>query len=124
MSGKKILVVDDSKVAAMSVEMILRRGGPYEVSFAGDGAEAVAKAAEEQPDLILMDIVMPKMNGFEACRAIRSQENTAEIPIILVTTRGEESSVQNGYAAGCNDYVNKPIDSAELLKKIDSLVKA
>lgn len=124
MSGKKILVVDDSKVAAMSVQMILRRGNSYEVSFASDGQEAVTKASEEQPDLILMDIVMPKMNGFEACRAIRSQENTAEIPIILVTTRGEESSVQNGYAAGCNDYVNKPIDSVELLQKIDSLIKA
>lgn len=122
MSHKKILVVDDSKVAAMAVQMILRREGPYEVCFASDGQEAVGKASAEQPDLILMDIVMPKMNGFEACRAIRTQEDTAEIPIIIVTTRGEEASVQKGYEAGCTDYVNKPIDAKELLEKIKNLL--
>ena len=90
--------------------MIFRNGnGQYDVIVARDGEEAVTKATEELPDLILMDVVMPKMNGFEACRAIRNQPDTAEIPIIVVTTRGEEISVQSAYEAGCTDYLNKPI---------------
>ena len=69
-----------------------------------------------------MDIVMPKMNGFQACRAIRNQQDTAEIPIIMGSTRSEGSNVEIGFDAGCTDWVNKPIDSIELLKKIKNLV--
>jgi CheY-like chemotaxis protein len=114
---KKILVVDDSKTILLMESMILKRG-PYEVTTAGDGAEAVERAVVEQPDLILMDVVMPRMGGFEACRALRGREETSAIPIILVTTRGEGENVETGYASGCSDYVTKPINASELLAKV------
>ncbi len=95
MSQKKILLVDDS---------------------------AVAVAVAEQPDLIVMDVVMPKMNGFEACRALRDEETTKEIPIIMMTTRGEAENVEIGYASGCNEYVTKPINAMELMQKVESLI--
>jgi len=80
-----------------------------------DGKEAVDKAREEKPDLILMDIVMPRMTGLEACRVLKSDKETERIPVILLTTRGEEKYVQEGYASGCSDYLTKPVNDAELL---------
>ena len=114
---KKILLVDDSKTILMMERMILTKG-PYDLVTACDGEEAIDKAFAEKPDLILMDVVMPKLNGFEACRRIRSEEATQTTPIIMVTTRGEVQNVEAGFASGCNDYVTKPINTTELLSKL------
>jgi CheY-like chemotaxis protein len=114
---KRILVVDDSKTALMMTTMIVNKGA-YDVVTAGDGEEGVQKALADKPDLILMDVMMPKMDGFEACKRLRSHEPTRDIPIIMVTTRGELTNVEIGYEAGCSDYVTKPINSVELLTKI------
>jgi CheY-like chemotaxis protein len=113
----KILVVDDSKTALFVQSMILKKGH-YELVTADDGEEAVRKALAELPDLILMDVVMPKMTGFEACRELRKREATKAIPIILVTTRGEATNVEQGFESGCTDYVTKPIDGLVLLSKV------
>jgi len=121
MTRKKILVVDDSKTALLMESMILKKGH-YDLVTAGDGAEAVQKAVAELPDLILMDVVMPKMTGFEACRAIRERPEIGSTPIILVTTRGEAENVETGFTSGCSDYVTKPIDGVELLAKIRNYV--
>ena len=121
MQPKKILIVDDSKVAAMTQQLILRSLKGCEVITAEDGIKGVEKAVAEQPDLILMDVVMPRMNGFEACRLIRGHEATESIPIIMVTTRSESAHVDEGFASGCNDYIFKPIDAAQLLEKIHKL---
>jgi CheY-like chemotaxis protein len=123
MRPKKILIVDDSKVAAMTQQMILRSLRGCEVITAEDGIKGVERAVAEQPDLILMDVVMPRMNGFEACRLIRGHEATESIPIIMVTTRSESGHVDEGFASGCNDYIFKPIDSTELLEKIEKLAE-
>ena len=120
MKRKKILIVDDAETVLLMERMILNR--EYDLVTARDGREAVAKASAERPDLILMDIVMPEMNGFEACRKIREQENTSDIPVILVTTRGEPANVETGFQSGCSDYVTKPINSVELLAKIRNCV--
>ena len=117
MDRKKILLVDDSATILMMEKMILTRG-PYSMVTASNGEEAVAKAESENPDLILMDVVMPKMDGFEAVRRIRRMATVAKMPIIMVTTRGEEHNVETGYEAGCTDYVTKPIDGSELLTKL------
>ena len=116
---KVLLLVDDSKTILLMERMILG-GGAYELITALDGEEAVEKARAELPDLILMDVVMPRMNGFEACRRIRSGVATADIPVIMVTTRGEIESIEAGYESGCADYVIKPIDAQELLAKVQS----
>jgi CheY-like chemotaxis protein len=117
MQMKKILLVDDSKTALFVESMILKKG-PYELVTASDGVEAVEKAVAERPDLILMDVVMPRMGGFEACQALRGCKDTQAIPIIMVTTRGEAANVESGFAAGCSDYVTKPINGVELLAKV------
>jgi len=117
MERKRILLVDDSPTALFMEKTILQQG-PYELLIAKDGAEGVAKAAAEHPDLILMDMVMPRMTGPEAVQALRAREDTKDIPIIMVTTRGEEEYVVAGYRCGCNDYLTKPLESASLLAKV------
>jgi len=117
MRRKKILLVDDSSTILMMERMILGKG-PYDLVVARDGVEAVEKAVAERPDLILMDVVMPRMTGFEACRHIRANEITRGIPVILVTTRGEAENVEAGFESGCNAYITKPIDGVELLSKL------
>jgi CheY-like chemotaxis protein len=116
--SKKILVVDDSKTALMMEREILEKRTSYQCVTASDGQEAVEKAQQERPDLILMDVVMPRMNGFEACKMMRQQASTREIPIVLVTTRGEESYMEAGFKSGCNDYITKPVNGAELVALI------
>jgi DNA-binding response OmpR family regulator len=117
MDRKKILLVDDSNTILMMEKMILTKG-PYTMVTASNGEEAVAKAESENPDLILRDVVMPKMDGFEAVRRIRRMAAVAAVPIIMVTTRGEEHNIEAGYEAGCTDYVTKPIDGLELMAKL------
>ncbi len=116
MQKKKILLVDDSATALMMEQMVL--GKDYDIVVAKDGAEALKVAVAEVPDLILLDVMMPKMGGFEVCRILRNLELTKAIPIILVTTRGEAKNVEAGYASGASDYVTKPINNRELLTKI------
>ena len=123
MSRKKILLVDDSATTLMMEQMVLR-GEAYTIVTAKNGREAVAVAAAERPDLILLDVVMPEMNGFEACRRIRQQEATRRVPIIMVTTKGEEQNVETGFESGCSNYITKPINGAELLTKVRSYLEA
>ena len=117
MSKKKILVVDDSRTALFMVTTILRKER-YELVTASDGEQALEVAAAELPDLILMDVIMPRKTGFEACRELKRREDTKRIPVILVTTRGEGENVEAGFQSGCNDYVTKPINAQELLTKV------
>lgn len=117
MSKKKILLVDDSATTLMMEKMILSKE-PVELVTAVDGEEAVEMATNEQPDLILLDVVMPKMNGFEACEKIRQVEALQATPIIMVTTRGEAANIEHAYSIGCTDYITKPINSLELLTKV------
>ncbi len=119
MPRKKILLVDDAETILMMERMILNKAG-YELITAKNGEDAVTKAAAERPDLILMDVVMPKMNGFEACKQIRANDTTKTIPIIMVTTRGEAESVESGFESGCDEYVTKPINGLEIVSKVKS----
>jgi CheY-like chemotaxis protein len=123
MSKKKILVVDDSRTALFMVTTILRKER-YELVTANDGEQAIAVAEAERPDLILMDVVMPRKTGFEACRELKGREDMKAIPVILVTTRGEGENVETGFASGCNDYVTKPINAQELLTKVRDHMEA
>ncbi|HEU4888583.1 MAG TPA: response regulator [Thermoanaerobaculia bacterium] len=117
MSRKKILLVDDSATTLMMEQMVLR-GQAYQIVTAKNGREAVVIAQIEKPDLILLDVIMPEMNGFEACRQLRQQDATKSVPIIMVTTKGEEQNVETGFESGCSDYITKPINGPELLTKV------
>src|SRR6185436_8717881 len=94
--------------------------GRYHVHVAENGEKGVACAARVKPDLILMDIVMPTMNGLEACRELRTRRSTRAIPVILVTSQSDEIDREEGFRSGCTDYINKPVDELELLMKVES----
>src|SRR5579872_1833078 len=117
---KKVLLVDDSSTTLMMEEMILKQSTPYECVTAKDGLDAISRAVVENPDLVLMDVVMPRLNGFEACKHMRTHRELRNVPIILVTTRGEEEYVTAGFHSGCNDYITKPINSRELVTLLHS----
>ena len=123
MADKTVLLVDDSGTSLMLEKLILSQN-PYQMLTARDGEEAVTTALAERPDLILLDVVMPKMDGFAACERLKAEEATRAIPVILVTTRGEAESVERGFALGCSDYVTKPLNSLELLTKIRNCLGA
>ncbi len=116
---KKILLVDDSSTARMTSRMLLAGHESYVLTSACDGQEGVEKALAELPHLILMDIEMPRMNGLEACKVLKQNETTKNIPIVLLTMRGEDSFVRQGYASGCSDFLTKPINE----QKLDMIIK-
>jgi DNA-binding response OmpR family regulator len=118
---RKILLVDDSETA-LQMEQMMLGGDGYELIVARDGEEGVAKALQAKPDLILMDVVMPKMNGFEAVRRLRQHQRTSDVPIVMVTSKAEAESMEAGYLCGCNDYIVKPIDKLELRAKVKNLL--
>jgi PleD family two-component response regulator len=120
---KKILLVDDSGVTLMMEKMILEREA-YDLVVAKNGQEAVECARRERPDLVLLDLIMPGMNGLETCAKLRDQEETRDTPVIMVTTRGEAHFVEKAYELGCTDYITKPVNSLELLTKVRNCLAA
>jgi len=121
MASRKILLVDDSETVLQMEQMILAKSS-YELILARDGEEGVAKALATQPDLILMDVVMPKMNGFEAMKQLSEKAQTRSVPIVMVTSKAEAESMEAGYQNGCSDYIIKPIDQLELMMKVKNLL--
>tara|TARA_R110002049_G_scaffold77563_6_gene198376 strand:+ start:766 stop:1131 length:366 start_codon:yes stop_codon:yes gene_type:complete len=117
---KKILVVDDSPTERFALTEVLTANG-FEVVSAENGEDAVVKSKAELPDLILMDVVMPGMNGYQATRTISRDEATRAIPIIICTTKGQETDRIWGMRQGAHDYLVKPIDHTELLERIKGL---
>jgi DNA-binding response OmpR family regulator len=117
MPRKKILMADDSRTALMMTSMALKTL-PYDVETAFDGEEAVAKALADPPDLIVLDVVMPKLDGFETCRRLREHEATRAVPIIMLTTRGEGANRDIGFHSGCTEYLTKPLNMPEFLAKV------
>ena len=120
MTIKRILVVDDSATERHVLGELLSKNG-FEVSFAEDGEQGVEQARLTKPDLVIMDVVMPGMNGFQATRAITKEPETQHIPVIICTTKDQETDKVWGVRQGAKDYVVKPIDAAELLGKIAAL---
>ena len=114
---RKILVVDDSATDQQYLRELLTGKG-FQVLAASGGEEGVAKAKSEKPDLILMDVVMPGLNGFQATRQLSQDEATRHIPVIICTTKHQDTDRIWGMKQGARDYVTKPVDGAELLAKI------
>ncbi len=114
----KILIVEDD-VAIRAVLTRLLKGSGYEVVAAGDGARAVGMAREEQPDLILMDLGLPILNGWQAATRIKAQPATAHIPVIVLTAYALAEARERSVRAGCDDFETKPLDLSKLLAKIE-----
>ena len=116
----RILIVDDSPTETYRFREILEKHG-HKVFEATNGADGVATARAELPDLVLMDVVMPGLNGFQATRAITKDPDTANIPVLLCTTKDQDTDKIWGMRQGAKDYIVKPVNVAELLSKIAAL---
>lgn len=120
MTIQKVLVVDDSKTELMYMTNLLQKNG-FAVKTAENAEEAFRRLAEEKPDLILMDVVMPGQNGFQLTRAISRDPLYSDVPIIMCTSKNQETDRVWGLRQGARDYVTKPIEVSELLAKISAL---
>jgi twitching motility two-component system response regulator PilH len=115
-----ILIVDDSPTEVHVMKKALEKSG-YQTATAADGAEGVRMAREMTPDLIFMDVVMPGINGYQATRTLSNDPKTRTIPIIMVTSKGQETDKIWGLRQGAKDYVTKPVNEGELIEKIKAL---
>jgi CheY-like chemotaxis protein len=117
---KKILLVDDSKVVLMLETLFLR--SDYDIITAADGRAAVARALAEPPALVVLDLVMPGMNGLQVCRALRRAEATKSTPIVMLSSQNSVSSRKACYLSGCTVFVSKPVDGPKLLAQVRGLL--
>ncbi|MDI6808043.1 MAG: response regulator [Candidatus Eisenbacteria bacterium] len=122
MSKGKILVVDDEIYIVHILDFSLGMEG-YEVVTALDGQQAVEKARTERPDLIVLDIMMPKMDGYEACRKLKDDPETKEIPVILLSAKGRSVDQKMGFEVGADDYVTKPFSPKKLVERINTTLR-
>lgn len=122
MSKGKILVVDDENYILHILDFSLGAEG-YEVITAEDGEEAVRKAKEERPDLVVLDVMMPKMDGFEACRTIKRDAELATTPVILLSAKARDIDQKQGYEAGADDYITKPFSPGRLVDRVQGLLR-
>ncbi|MFZ2854126.1 MAG: response regulator [Rhodocyclaceae bacterium] len=118
---KKILIADDEQNIVISLEFLLRREG-FDVLVAIDGEEALSKARAERPDLVLLDVMMPKMNGFDVCQALRADPGLAAMRIMMLTAKGRDTEVSKGLALGADAYVTKPFSTRDLLAQVRQLL--
>ena len=120
--GRKVLVVDDEAVLVETIAYNLEQAG-YEVITAADGASALQAAQRETPDLVLLDIMLPEMDGLEVCRQLRRESNTATTPIVMLTAKGDEIDKVVGLEVGADDYMTKPFGRRELLARVRALLR-
>ncbi|MCK5054047.1 MAG: response regulator [Anaerolineales bacterium] len=123
MTNKRVLVVDDSKLNRKLVSTILLANG-LEVLEADDGEMAVAMAGEELPDLILMDVQLPKIDGYEATRRVRADEKTKDVVIIALTAHAMAGEAQRAREAGCDGYISKPVDTRTLMDTLQPFLNS
>ncbi len=121
--SKKILVADDEPDVLFMTAFSLRTVGGFEVIEARNGLEAVELAQKERPDVIILDIKMPRMNGYEACRRLREIEGLADTPIIFLSAKGQRHEIEEGFEAGATDYILKPFAPEELITKVRQILQ-
>ncbi|MCK4795150.1 MAG: response regulator [Desulfobacteraceae bacterium] len=122
MNKKRILIVDDERDIVETIQFMLESEG-FECLLAYDGEDALLKARTENPDLILLDIMLPKINGYQVCRLLKSDEEYKHIPIIMLTAKVQESDKFWGKESGADDYVTKPFEMEKLIQKIQGYLE-
>jgi two-component system, OmpR family, alkaline phosphatase synthesis response regulator PhoP len=122
MPKSKILIADDNNTNVELLEAYLD-GIECEIAVAVDGLDTLAKVVEFQPDLILLDIMMPKMSGFEVCKTLKRDEKTRQVMILMVTALNELGDIERAVAAGCDDFLSKPVNKLELVKRVENMLK-
>jgi len=117
----KILIVDDEPNIVISLEFLMKKEG-FEVAVANDGEEALAKVASFNPDLMLLDVMMPKKSGFEVCEALRADPQRSGLQIVMLTAKGRDTEVAKGLALGADAYFTKPFSTKELVAKVKEML--
>ena len=120
--AKKILFIEDEPDQVMLVKTRLESYG-YSMDSAADGEEGLKKAVLSKPDLVLLDVILPKINGFEVCKRLKKDQSTKNMPVVIITATGEKDASHKAFAAGADDFISKPYDSSELVAKIKKLIK-
>ena len=118
----RILLIDDHKTVQRLLEAIVRVKG-YELLYAENGQQGIAMARREQPDLVLLDVMMPEMDGFKVCRYLKEDPATSGIPVLFLTARGAEDDLETGRRAGADGFMTKPFQTMEVLNTIDRLLR-
>ena len=121
--SKRILIADDEPSIVAAVEFLLRRGG-YEVQVARDGDQTLALVEEFDPDLVLLDVMMPRKSGYEVCTLIRERTDRRYVKIIMLTAKGRDAEVSKGLSMGADLYITKPFSTRELMARIRELVES
>ena len=121
MAKGKILVVDDEVYIVHILDFSLGMEG-YEVVTALDGEQALEKVAQQKPDLIVLDIMMPKLDGYETCKALKANAETRDIPVILLSAKGRNVDQKVGFEVGADDYITKPFSPRKLVERINSIL--
>jgi DNA-binding response OmpR family regulator len=119
--SKKVLIVDDEPNIVAALEFLLEKSG-YQVQVAANGEEALARLDDFAPDLVLLDVMVPKVSGYEVCQRMRGQPKWRDIKIVMLSARGREVEVEKGMSLGADLYVTKPFSSAELVATIGRLL--
>jgi DNA-binding response OmpR family regulator len=119
--SKRVLIVDDEPNIVTALEYLLRNSG-FEVMVADNGEEALARVASFVPDLVLLDVMMPRINGYEVCRRMRERPDWQRIKIVMLSAKGRDVEVSKGVSLGADLYVTKPFSNTELVAKIGSLL--
>ncbi|MDR2838332.1 MAG: response regulator [Azonexus sp.] len=117
----KILIVDDEPNIVISLEFLLKKEG-FEIALAGDGDEALAQVAAFNPDLVLLDVMMPKKSGYEVCEILRADPQHGGLLILMLTAKGRDTEVAKGLAIGADAYMTKPFSTKELIAKVKHLL--
>jgi DNA-binding response OmpR family regulator len=118
---KKILIVDDEPNIVISLEFLMKKEG-FEVAVANDGEDALAKVASFCPDLVLLDVMMPRKSGFEVCEALRADPARSSLKIVMLTAKGRDTEVAKGLAIGADAYMTKPFSTKELLAMVKAML--
>jgi two-component system, OmpR family, alkaline phosphatase synthesis response regulator PhoP len=119
--ANRVLIVDDEQNIVISLEFMMKREG-YEVSIAQDGQEAIEMIRAEMPDLVLLDVMMPKKSGFEVCQEVRADPGLRSVRILMLTAKGRETEVAKGLAVGADAYITKPFSTKELVERVRAML--
>ncbi|MGV8119838.1 MAG: response regulator transcription factor [Candidatus Xenobiia bacterium LiM19] len=122
MAGEKILVAEDEQDIQKVIKITLKFKGGFNVSFANNGLEVLDCVKQDRPQLIILDVMMPRMDGYETCRRLKADPDTSSIPVVFLTAKAQEKEIEEGLKLGAIDYIKKPFEPDEFVAKVKSIL--
>lgn len=122
MAGEKILVAEDEQDIQKVIKITLKFKGGFNVSFANNGLEVLDLVKQDRPQLIILDVMMPRMDGYETCRRLKADPDTSSVPVVFLTAKAQEKEIEEGLKLGAIDYIKKPFEPDEFVAKVKSII--